>query len=75
MDLFSDEDPIIYKAVRQKKDWLFVPLFLRGDINQVADSQGSIHYRKIEALVDDVLPFEKAVLPEELSLSSIKKPK
>ncbi len=72
MDLFSDEDPIIYKAVRQKKDWLFVPLFLRGDINQVADSQGLIHYRKIEALVDDVLPFEKAVLPEELSLSSDK---
>ncbi len=73
LDLFSDEDPIIYKAVRQKKDWLFVPLFLRGDLEQVKDSQGLLHFRKIEALLDDVLPFEKTRLPEEIALSEEKK--
>ncbi len=73
IDLFSDEDPVVYKAVRQKKDWLFVPLFLRGDLEQVKDSQGLLHYRKIEAIYDDVLPFEKPLLPKELLLSDEKK--
>jgi len=75
LDLFSDEDPVVYKAVRQKKDWLFVPLFLRGDLVQVKDSQGLLHYRKIEAIYDDVLHFEKAAIPHELLLSNEKKKK
>jgi hypothetical protein len=73
LDLFSDEDPVIYKAIRQKKDWLFVPLFLRGDLDQIKDIQGLLHFRKIEALLDDVLPFEKPRIPEEISLSNEKR--
>lgn len=73
LDLFSEEDPIIYKALLAKKDWLFVPLFLRGDLNQIEDAQGLTHYRKIEALLDDVLPFDKPVLPGGFQLSDDKK--
>ncbi len=69
LELFSDDDKTIYQALLTKKDWLFVPLFLKGDLDQVTDSQGLKHYRMIEALYDEVLPFEKVKLPKDLGYS------
>jgi hypothetical protein len=70
--LFSDNDQEVYQALIDKKDWLFTPLFLRGDLNQVMDDLGKAHYRKIESLVDEVLPFEKVTLGTNLGLEKDK---
>lgn len=73
LDLFSEDDQVIYQALLKKKDWLFIPLYLEGDLKQTNDSEGLPHFRKIEALYDDVLPFEKAVVPEDMILLGDKK--
>ncbi len=69
LELFSEDDQTIYQALLAKKDWLFVPLFLKGNLNQIIDSQGLKHFRLIEALYDDVLPFDKAILVNESEYS------
>lgn len=57
--LFSEDDKEVYKAVLEKKDWVLVPLFLPGDLSITHDEKGQKHFKGIEALFDDVIPFEK----------------
>lgn len=67
-DLFSENDQIVYKALLAKKDWLFVPLFLKGNLEVNLDENGNKHYRFLEALYDDVLAFDEIVLDKKLPL-------
>jgi len=75
LDLFSDDDTTVYKALLAKKDWLFVPLYLRGNLEEVMDENGLKHFRLIESLYDDVLPFEKITISTNLPLKPALKAK
>lgn len=75
VDLFSDDDTVVYHAILAKKDWLFVPLFLRGNTLVSKDERNLVHYPFIEALYDDVLPFDKIVLDAEIPIKKSLKSK
>jgi len=68
IDLFSENDTTVYKALLAKKDWLFVPLFLRGNLEVKLDENNQKHFRLLESLYDDVLNFDSIVFEEKLAL-------
>lgn len=70
VNLFSEDDRIVYKAIFAKKDWLFVPLYLRGNLDVTIDENNLKHFRLIEALYDDVLTFDEIRLSKKLSLDT-----
>ncbi|MCX5775109.1 MAG: hypothetical protein NTV44_01935 [Firmicutes bacterium] len=70
MNLFSDDDKVVYQAILAKKDWLFVPLFLPGNTMVYMDERNLRHYRLLEAIYDDVLPFDKILLDTKIPVKS-----
>lgn len=72
IDLFNEDDRIVYQALVAKKDWLFVPLFLKGNLEITKEGPKAGHYRQLECLYDDVLPFEQIRLGDDCNLTSSK---
>ena len=58
--LFSDDDKIVYQAILEKKDWLFHPLYLSGNLDITLDEQGKKHFKFLESLFDNVILFKKS---------------
>lgn len=58
--LFSDDDKIVYQAILEKKDWLFHPLYLPGNLDITLDEQGKKHFKFLESLFDNVILFKKS---------------
>ena len=58
--LFSDDDKVVYQAILEKKDWLFHPLYLSGNLDITLDEQGKKHFKFLESLFDNVILFKKS---------------
>ena len=56
VNLFSEDDATVIKAVKEKKDWMFRKLYLKVRFDKVDDEK--IPYPEIFAAMDNALHFE-----------------
>jgi len=60
-DLYSDNDQIVYKAVLEKKDWMFRKLFIACDFHALI-IDGITTYPDLFGLMDQAFVFQKLTL-------------
>lgn len=61
IDLFSEDDSVVYKALQAKKDWMFRKLYLKVKFTKVENKK--IPYPELFAAMDQTIHFDK--LPGE----------
>jgi hypothetical protein len=61
VDLFSEDDSVVYQALQAKKDWMFRKLYLKVKFSKSEDAK--IPYPEIFATMDHAIHFDK--LPGE----------
>lgn len=65
-DLYSLDDSKVYKAILEKKDWLFKKLYFKGSFVSTLDSNGKVIYPYLFSLMDQCLPFSSFEMKKEL---------
>ncbi len=65
LDLYSEDDSIVYKAILEKKDWLFKKLYMPCNFLSVRINNENV-YPDLFALMDKTINFEPLALHDSV---------